>query len=500
MKKDLSYRSYFLTVFLTGSAVLIIEVAAVRVLSPMYGSSLYVLSSVLTIILAALSLGYWYGGRRADKEQSPMVLYSIIATSGLFVFVLLLLDKLLLPKLQSLLSPQIGPLLFSFGLFFIPTFLLGIVSPYIIKLQSLSTPNEHLGSVVGATFFWGTAGSIFGSLVTGFVLIPQLGVTHTIMFVAILLVALGILTPIVTGYPLPTTRTVTFLVISVIFCAALVLIETEQYKNYTYADDGLYSDIKVEDRIFNNKPARYLLRDANQSSAIYLDSKELALPYARFVPLYTKLIGDAENALILGGGAYTVPRTLSYHDPDLHIDVIEIEPGLFELSKKYFDLDNTANITNYVMDARVFLQTHDQKYDFILGDVFGTDLEAPFHLATYEFYNLIADHLEPNGLFFLNVTGVPQASQPSFIGSITKTLKSVFPNSKAYNFDQDLTSHQNVVFVARKGEEMIDITAWNMMKISKTVAELPVTEEYLAGEIILTDDRAPVEYLMSKQM
>jgi len=489
-----------LTVFITGAAVLIIEVAAVRVLSPFYGSSLYVLSSVLTIILTALSIGYWYGGKLADRQQSVAVLYSIIAGSGICVLFLLLLSKLLLPTFGSLLSPSVGPLIFSFGLFFFPAFLLGIVSPYVIKLQSLSTSIEHIGTVVGATFFWGTCGSIVGSLATGYLLIPNIGLTRTIMLVGTTLVALGVLMPLREKQPLDKKRVFLFLSTAVILGLTLAFVTAKQKSPFLYSSDGEYSSIRIKDFYLDQRPVRFLLRDTNHSSAIYLNSEELVLPYARFFMLADKLVPDSKNALVLGGGAYTIPLAMTHLNPNIQVDVVEIEPVLFELSKQYFNLSDTSRITNYVMDARVFLNKKDLKqYDYILGDVFGTDLATPFHLTTEEFYQQVSNHLAPSGVFFLNVVGIPVTSQPSLIGSLTKTLRAAFPTIKAYTFGNNPSEVQNVVFVAREDDGPINISIFDIMRVSSRIVELNLDEQDLSGEIILTDDHAPIEYLMSKQ-
>ena len=168
---------YFLygTVFITGASVLIIEVVAVRMLAPQFGSSLYVLSSVLTIILAALSVGYYIGGNLADRNPHYEPLYSTIALSGVAVIALEFFALLILPYGSAFFSIVTGPLILGSVLFFLPAFMLGIVSPYVIKLLTRRTREDEIGAVVGATFFWGTIGSITGSLLTGFFSCHSLG-------------------------------------------------------------------------------------------------------------------------------------------------------------------------------------------------------------------------------------------------------------------------------------------------------------------------------------
>lgn len=493
------------TVFLTGASVLVLEVAAVRVLSPFYGSSLYVFSSVLTIILAALSLGYWYGGRRADERHSIDDLYRIIAISGLIVLVLLLVSMFVLPLFATDFSVRTGPLIFSLLLFFVPAFLLGIVSPYVIKLQSLNTPSEHIGAVVGGTFFWGTVGSIIGSVATGFWFIPAIGVQQTIVLVSIVLISIGLVVPLFLGRPIRKAFILPIVGIGIALGASIYVLHMADQSQYVYKTDGIYSAIAIRDFEYNDRPARIMQRDTNNSSAIFLDSKELLFPYSQFALFYQELMPNAENFLMLGGGAYTIPRTLTERDPDLEIDVVEIEPVLFELSKEYFDLTDTEHITNYPMDARVYLDRHETKYDIIFADAFGTDTAAPFHLTTLEFYELVKERLNDDGILIMNFIGKPKTVRPSLFGSVTKTLTEVFPNTQAYALQfTDLDEVQNVMFIARKGDKPIaladkTVSYYDGTPISLGKMKLDLSDYDFSKEILLTDDHAPVEYLMAKQ-
>lgn len=499
------HRYLYGTVFLTGAAVLILEVTAVRVLSPYYGSSLYVFSSVLTVVLAALSIGYWYGGKRADKEQSLDSLYTIITISGLVVLGLLLASMVLLPEIGPFLSVTVGPLIFSLVLFFAPAFLLGIVSPYIIKLQSIHSPAEKIGEVVGNTFFWGTMGSIVGSLATGFWLIPTLGIQQTLTLVSVALISLGLVTPLFLNRPLRKNFIAKIVFVALIIGGIIYAFDTSTNSGVVYKGDGLYSAIKIQDLTLNERPVRLLLRDTNNSSAIFHDSNDLVFAYTQFAELYPVLKPNTKDILVLGGGAYTIPRTLTEKDPALSVDVVEIEPILFDLAQKYFDLRDTSRITNYSMDARVFLSQANEQYDLIFSDTFGTDLAAPFHLTTHEFYELAKKSLADEGIFILNYVGKPEAPTPSLTGSIIKTILATFPNTRAFGLEnEEPTNLQNIMFISRNGESVIDVsdaTVTNLNGEEKVIAELelPLNNYLLEDEILLTDDRAPVEYLMAKQ-
>ena len=165
-------------VFLTGACVLIVEVVATRILSPYYGNTIFTVSSVIGIVLAALSVGYYFGGKLADNYPTEKFFYSIILASGFSVILLHLLMLFLLPMLGYGLSITAGPLVSATLLFFLPSLLLGTLSPFAIKLQGQHFPEKGIGTITGEIFFWSTLGSIFGSLFAGFVLIPQFGINQ----------------------------------------------------------------------------------------------------------------------------------------------------------------------------------------------------------------------------------------------------------------------------------------------------------------------------------
>tara|TARA_B100000745_G_scaffold288833_1_gene226540 strand:- start:777 stop:2288 length:1512 start_codon:yes stop_codon:yes gene_type:complete len=497
-------RYLFGTVFLTGAAVLVLEVAAVRILAPYYGSALYVFSSVLTVILAALSIGYWYGGKRADQKHSLDELYGLIAFSGLLVLALLLAAVTMLPAFSRIFPVSIGPLIFSFGLFFLPAFLLGIVSPYIIKIQSIHTPGTEIGSVVGKTFFWGTLGSIVGSIASGFYLIPTLGVELSIILTSIVLVGVGVVTPLFLDQPLRKKWMVSVLSIVVVFGSFLYLLIQTRDAQYAYRNDGIYSSIAIRDIDIYGQPGRILNRDTNSSSAIFLNNKDLVFDYTQFALLYPKLVPDAKSMLMLGGGAYTIPRTVVEHDPNITVDVVEIEPVLFELAQEYFDLSDISRITNYTEDARVFLNRSDKKYDVIFADLFSTSMAAPFHLTTYEYYKILQERLTPEGVLLLNYAGVPQGPQPSLTGSVFKTISAVFPNTRAFMVRPPRTTKfQNIMVVSRNSDTPLQfpdaLTFRSGQNPTFEDMELDLTTYDFTKEYLLTDDFAPVEKLMAKQ-
>jgi spermidine synthase len=208
---------------------------------------------------------------------------------------------------------------------------------------------------------------------------------------------------------------------------------------------------------------------------------------------------------MLGAGTYTIPRTLVARDSRIEVDVSDLEPQLLELSQKYFDLTDVSRIHTYTIDGRVLLQQSTTTYDVIFGDAFGTDLSIPPHLATREFFEAVKEDLAPNGVFMLNYIGTLNTEAPTLTGSLVRTLRSVFPIVHIYGLNaQNPEVRQNIMFVARNGTEPIDLLLETIVNMDGTLtslrdSEVPSGRFDLEHELVLTDDRAPVEYLMLAQ-
>lgn len=519
MKRNMRYFLYA-TVGITGVAVLVIEVTAMRILSPHFGSSLYVLSSVLTVILGALSIGYYVGGRLSDRFPEHIVLFAIIALSGVMVLVSEIIALMLFSAPAQSFSALYGPLLFGMGLFFIPAFILGMVSPYTIKLQSLAVATNEIGEVVGLTFFWGTFGSILGSLLTGFVFVPFLGINTSVIGTGVVLVTLGLVGMYLVKGPLQdesVLSTHTFsqkqtyfvlftLLITTLLCVLIRLHLNSSLKSQTiiYQTEGLYSHLAVNEIKSQKSTIRILKQDTNHSSATSMNSYDLTAGYAQFAEFYPLLKPDTKDFFMIGAGSYSIPRTLVARNPEIEITVSEIEPSLLKLSQTYFDLQDISRIHTVLADARVLLTQSTTTYDVIFGDAFITDHSVPAHLVTYEFFNEVKQSLKPDGIFMLNFIGKLNGTAPTLSGSLIKTITSIFPNTKVYAFKKSTPLVlQNIMVVARNGSKPIDLDdtevtfGYERKQLVKNL-EIQTSEFDEENEYILTDDRSPVEYLILK--
>jgi len=501
-----------LIVFLTGAAVLIIEITAIRVLSPYFGNTLFAFSSVIGVILGALSLGYYAGGTLADKKPLYSVFFFLILLSGIFAIGMQFLAKTLLPGFGALFDVRTGPVVSSFVLFFVPGFLLGTMSPFAIKLQSLQ--EEGIGKVSGRIFFWSTLGSIAGSFGAGFYLIPRWGISTLMLSVGAFLFLMGavgyILALAIERKRIPLAAGFKLLGLCV-FSGALGLLSQPAPSKAIFQKDGLYSKITVEEVRYKDLRVRLLRLDGSWESGVIMEGPdELPFEYTRYYRIYEVVNPSAERALFLGGGAYTMPRRLLLDTNNItRVDVVEIEPTLFELAKKYFRLSDVADdprFFNHITDGRRFLRETKETYDAVFGDVYYTIESIPPHFTTREFFELARSRLTQNGIFLMNVIGTLDPKGAPFLFAEMKTLKTVFPNSYFFAVvSPDSQKPQNFIFLGLNDDaKKLDVSApaftQSPHSTIRSLAEkmLDVSKLDLNSALLLTDDYAPVEYLVSK--
>lgn len=477
-------------VFITGAASLIIEVTAMRILSPYFGNTLYTVSSVISVFLAALSLGYFSGGRIADKYPNVRWFYVVILAGGLSVLFVRIMMIYALPSWGNTLNLTTGPIIISLLLFFLPGLFLGILSPFAIRIQMQHAEKSKVGKVSGEVFFWSTFGSIAGSLLAGFFLIPRFGTGLIIEVVAMVLLVLG-------GIGLILIKLHKVLIISIIFflavCSLTLLSLDEKKENLIYAKDGLYEKIIIFDGNYKGRPTRFFRQDKSSSGAMFLDSNELVYDYTKYYKLYKLFKPTIKTALVLGGGAYSVPKALLNENKNIKVDVVEIEPSLFDLTKKYFRLRENARLQNYTEDGRRFLQHTNKKYDLIFSDVYYSLYSIPSHFTSKEFFQIAENKLNSQGVFMANFIGNLSRKKDSLLLSEIKTFRSIFSNS--YFFAVSSPSKiepQNIIFVGYKSVKKVNVGKEWEKKLIK------INRFNLADYPELTDYFAPIEYLTAK--
>ena len=489
-------------VFITGACVLVLEVVATRVLAPYFGNTIYTVSSIIGVILAALSFGYYFGGRLADKRPVATWFYGIILISGLTVIGLEAIIIFILPSLGNALSLIYGPLITAVILFFLPAFFLGTLSPYAIKLQHQAFPEEGIGAVSGTIFFWSTFGSIAGSLLTGFVFIPNFGVDKIIIGVGLLLTFVGFWPLLKQGIKIKYF----FLILLALIAAGAELITISFPPNdLIYSRDGVYEKLFIFDREYKGRPTRFFQQDRSNSGAMHLDSDDLVFDYTKYYALYKVFNPDLRQALVIGGGTYSIPKALLKERGIEAVDVAEIEPSLFELGKKYFRLPEDARLKNYVIDGRRWLKQTDKKYDLIFSDVYYSLYSLPVHFTTEEFFKLAKSRLSNSGIFMANLIGNLDSRPPSLIFSEMKTLQAVFPNSYFFAVRSlELKQTQNIIFVGLNNDHQIDFSDKSIVESQNEIISQAGSKLIDLRQVNfdlytkLTDNYSPVEYLTAK--
>jgi len=497
MNKFFWKRNFLLfVVFATGAAVLVVEVVATRVLAPYFGNTIFSISSIISTILAALSFGYYFGGKLADKRPTLNLFFGIIFAAGISILLIHYLSVFLLPILGSVFSIIYGPLVSAITLFFIPALFLGTLSPFAIKLQYKMNSEVGIGTMSGKIFFWSTFGSIFGSLFSGFYLIPNFGLSN-------ILIATGILLIVMSGiFLIFLNKRYKNIFSLVLICIVLSGLQLPRQKvEAIYIKEGMYYRIVVREGYNEaNQLVRVLNLDKSTSGWKFNNEENGMIGYAKYYKLID-LIKDPKEVLVIGGGAYIVPDLIIDNKEDINVDVIEVEPSLYDLSVEYFDLTESDRLTNYVTDGRGFLNKSDKKYDLIFVDAYSSIIAIPTHLITEEFFTLSKENLNDGGIFWANIIG---SLDSITIASEIKTFKKIFPNSYFFvTKSHELNSLQNIMVIGINSEEPINFTEKDIIEVFQPLI-LDISQNIINIEIlnkkgiILTDNYCPIDYLMKE--
>ncbi len=486
-----------LTVFTCGALVMIYEIIGSRLLSPYIGASTYVWTSLIGVILAALSLGYWLGGRIADRRPELKILAFVLFLAGGMVSVTILLKDLILSFIAQMpFGLEIKSVVAALLLFAPASVLLGFVTPYAVKLKM--TTLDDAGKTVGRLYALSTVGSILGTFLAGFFLIPFVGSEKTLYIIGATLVGLSILLA-----PFAVTRINIAVLITFVFAVAIN--ESKIYylrqTNDFYDIDTEYSRVQVFKTIDpkTKKPIRAIATDPYfVQSAMYLDSDELVLEYADYYHLIKHFKPDFQNTLLIGGAGFTFPNEYLKKYPTAKIDVVEIDEQMTDIARRFFRLEEHQNLNIIHEDGRIYLNRADaQKYDAVLMDAFGSLFSVPFQLTTVEAVENISRVLKDDGVVIFNLGGAIKGDAAKFTQAELKTYKTVFPKVYLFKINPDYTDEQlqNLIIIACKAQNTIPLT-------SSDAAFSNLFEHFYNKDInseieILTDDLAPVEYYNS---
>ena len=413
------------TAALCGALVMVLEVLGSRVIGPFFGVSLFVWTSLITVTMVALAAGYAIGGRLSDRKSSPDWLYGIILLSGILV---ILVPALKGPILQISLPLGLrwGSLISAFLLFGPALFLLGCVSPYVVKISAREMHN--IGRTVGSFYAISTVGSVAGTLLTGFVLIAYLGVNQIFLLTGSLLITLSVAYFLLFRRKWAAALAVIFPFLLLPHEIHVVKVMPDGTRAERIADrDTFYGNLKVVEYSYGAIRNRELLIDGQVQGGADMGSglSIFEYPYLlQFLPY--ALNPDGRNCLVIGLGAGLIPAW--YTAQGINTEVVDIDPAVIELARNYFGFNPAIPV--HVEDARYFLINAAQRYDYIILDVFNGDT-TPGHLLNVEAMRLAKQRLTPNGVLAVNLIG--SLKHHTFMtASVVKTLQSVFGQVAVY--------------------------------------------------------------------
>jgi spermidine synthase len=523
-------------VFIASFCTLVIELVAGRIMAPYVGVSLYTWTSIIGVVLAGISIGAYLGGRIADRYPRSSTLGWLLFLSGLGAFSISPLTNLIGgAQFQTSLMTRI--LLITAFIFFVPSCLLGMISPVVVKLTLNNL--EKAGNVVGKIYAFSTLGSILGTFATGFCLISWMGTRSILLTMGILLAISGILF----GGFFRRKRALALLLLFLFLSFFLPILGLRVYAVthpaefsfpsspidsikafYEYGfkypfEEGTrffkesdYYTIKVKKSVSGNNgnPLESLVLDhlihsyTDLNDPLYIEYEYIRI-YEEMVRWQAKKRGSFRT-LFLGGGGYTFPRFIEAKYPKAEIHVVEIDPEITRVAQKHLGVSENTRIRSFNEDGRWFVMNCKEKgsYDFIFGDAFN-DLSIPYHLTTKEFAAQMKGLLKPDGVLLANV--IDSFKKGAFMPSYIRTLEEVFGKGNIHlvtlTSDYDHIGISTFVVVASPQKLDMDDFIRTVRRKGGEMTSHVMSEDQLQDylkkrySVILTDDYVPVDNLIA---
>jgi spermidine synthase len=478
-----------LVVLAAGAGSTATEICASRLLAPFFGSSTVVWANVIGLILAALSLGYWLGGRIADRFPHHQLLGKIVVVAGALIAVIPfaaqpLLDLTVRGLNNVSTGAIVGSFLGSLLLFTPPVVLLGMVSPFAIRLAVRDVAGA--GAVAGRLYALSTLGSIAGVFIPALITIELLGTQKTLVATASI-VALGgslllrrpwLVAPVVLAAVLAVPA-------GIIKSVPGLLIETEsQYQFIQIVQNGPERDLLLNEGIVKHSEWR-------PNTVLTGDEWDMFLAVP---PLLGRPI---HSVAILGNAGGTTARALSAFYPTAEIDGVELDPAVTEAARRFMALGRIPRLHVITADARSWLAGVHRRFDVIIVDAYQQPY-IPFYLATHQFFQIVRSHLRPGGVVALNVATVP--GDHRLAEDVAGTLRTVFPQVLTW---QALKLNQLVLGMNRpiahsKLEAAVARTPARIRVLTRLLANHALPAQPLSDP--WTDDRAPVEWVTDRMI
>lgn len=497
-----------IAVFAAGALLMSLEVAAFRIIGKTFGSALRETTTVIAVFLAAMSAGYWAGGRAADRWPRPATLMATLLAAAGSLLVVPWIDAALSPRIAaSPLALATHAFLATTVLFAIPTVLLAATSPIAIRL--FATTTVHSGSTAGSISALSTAGSIAGSLVTAFLLIDWLAsISATVIFVAVVTCATALLVAVaspgtlrnaghaVRPVAIPGGGIVLLLLAGTAFVHSTTLDRSLMSElpgtRTVFLGDSPYHRIHVRDR----GPAREIKFDLGiQSRMLLRDPYGPGLEYTDAFHIGA-LMRPPKRVLLIGLGGGTAARQFPHYYPDVEVDAVEVDPLVVDVAKRYFGITPGPRLRIHIMDGRTFLKQSRDRWDLIIIDTYTTNRYGdtiPPHLTTREFFHDVAARLEDDGIVHFHCAFA--ASKLMF--ALHRTMDNVFPSVLLTGGELLASRVPLIVDRAALIEQARRSPAARLSDLETAIRALR-SERPREDALLLTDDYAPVDTLLGR--
>lgn len=499
----------YAAVFFSGMTTLAAELAASRLLENYFGASNLTYAVIIGLILIYLTLGYYLGGHWADRSPYPRTFLGILAWGAFTTGLIPLFSRpILRAAAQAFENLQMGALAGAFSasllLFIIPVTLLGMASPFAVRLAIRDQATA--GGVAGRLYAVSTLGSFLGTFIPGLLLIPLVGTFRTFVLIGgfLLLFVLWLLLRL-SGWRAALRYAWMVLVLGGVGWLGVRGFDKSS-AGLIYEGESAYNYIQV----IQDGEFRYLrLNDGQGEHSIYHPTQlfyggpweqVLAAPFWNAGPVR---VGDVRSAAIVGLAAGTTARQLSRVYPAIEIDGYEIDGKIVEVGREYFDM-NQPNLLVHVADGRYGLAHSPRKYQVISLDAYRPPY-IPWHLTTVEFFREVRAHLSEDGVVTVNVGRAPQDRR--LIEALTSTLLEVFPSVHVMDLPGTFNS---ILYATVQPSDMGNLEA-NLMGLLEDERTDPLLLQALSVTLhnlqpapdpgpVFYDDRAQVEWITNSMV
>lgn len=476
--------------FIEGGIVMLLELTSPLLVTPIFGNSIYVWALILSLSVFSLACGYFLGGqltKKTEKRDSNLIKLFVLSSMSILLGIS---GIYLLNGTNNIISEQTLMVLLILTLLAIPLLFLGATTPLIISILSAENKDFTVGKVYSVSTF----GGLFFALFTGFYLIPELGLTNTMFFGLLLISSLiFLLTRKKVNKKLVYFSSIIGAIALVLFFVPKGFPESEKYKVLEYSE-GINGQIMVADVQINNNEHRILF--INRMGQTWIDKgNDFSLwSYPNILTAIGSMYPENSKTLLLGLGGGVVAKQLRQFTAH-RVDAVELDQRIIDIAYDYFQLPSSG-ITTYNEDARTFLNSNEEKYDYIIFDIFNGEI-APSHGLSLEAFQKAKSSLSKNGLVVINFNGFSSGKEGESGQALINTLDAAGFTIKKLPTTEVKEEDRNLLYLAYINEPKWDKIT---IEINSQDGKFIIPEHLISVKVdksvpIITDDYPLMERL-----